>query len=358
MGTERNRVAAWHLLACLAAAFAWWWAESRFDLAEPRMLWLLAAVPLIAAWSVWRDGRRHPRVRLSTLNALQHITPDLPTLLRPVPQALALAGFALLAIAMARPQSRDDWQDVVREGIDIVIAMDVSGSMLARDLKPDRLEASKSVAMQFIDQRPSDRIGLVVYEGEAFTQCPLTTDHDVLKDMFGNVRSGLIQGGTAIGMGLATALNRLRESEAKSRVVILLTDGMNNAGNVQPLDAARIAEQMGVRVYTIGVGTRGKALSPVAIYPNGQYRFDHVEVEIDEPLLEQVASMTDGRYFRATDEKKLAEIYQEIDQLERTRIKVTEHSRRNEEYLPLVLLGGLALTIGLVLEKGVLRLMA
>ena len=238
---------------------------------------------------------------------------------------------------------------------DIAIAMDVSASMLARDFSPDRLEAAKAVAMQFIDRRPNDRIGLVVYEGEAFTQCPLTTDHDVLKDLFAQVRSGLIEGGTAVGMGLATAVNRLRESEAKSRVIILLTDGVNNAGNVQPVDAAQIAAQFGIRVYTIGVGTRGKALSPVARYPNGKYRYDHVDVEIDEEMLQEVAARTDGRYFRATDEAKLRAIYAEIDQLEKTRIKVTEHSRRNEEYFPLALAGSGLLLLGLLLDRSLFR---
>ena len=246
----------------------------------------------------------------------------------------------------------------MREGIDIMVAMDVSVSMLARDLKPDRLEASKQVAMDFIDMRPNDRIGLVLYEAEAFTQCPLTTDHRVLKELFAAAKPGMLQGGTAIGMGLATALNRLRESEAKSRVVILLTDGMNNAGAIQPLDAAQIAETLGIRVYTIGLGTRGKALSPVGIYPNGKYRFEYADVDLDEPLMKRIAEMTGGQYFRATDERRLQEIYAEIDRLEKTRIKVTEYSMRHEEYFPFALAGALVLALGFLMDRTLLRSMA
>jgi Ca-activated chloride channel family protein len=198
----------------------------------------------------------------------------------------------------------------------------------------------------------------VVYEGEAFTQCPLTTDHRVLKELFSGARSGLITGGTAVGMGLATALNRLRDSEAKSKVVILLTDGVSNAGMVQPLDAAQIAEQLGVRVYTIGVGSRGKALAPVSQYANGQYRYDLVDVEIDEATLTQVAELTGGQYFRAVDEGKLRDIYAEIDRMERTRIKVTEHSQRNDEYGPFLLLGVGLLMAGFLLDRTLLRTLA
>ena len=327
----------------------------RFELARPELRWLLLILPLLAAWYVWRRRAQRPRITLSTAHVFAHLRTGLLTHLRHVPFAASLLGLGLLLMALARPQLRDDWQDVETEGIDIVIAVDISASMLARDFKPDRLEASKLVAMRFIDERPNDRIGLVVYEGEAFTQCPLTTDHNVLKDLFKEARSGLIQGGTAVGMGLATAVNRLRDSDARSKVVILLTDGVNNAGTVHPLDAAQIAMEMGVRVYTIGVGTRGKALSPVAIYPNGQYKYDMVDVEIDDAMLEKVAGTTGGKYFRATNERALADIYREIDKLEKTRIKVTEHSRRHEEYFPLVLAGGCLLFFAFVLDRNILR---
>lgn len=360
MRNDRDRLTAlvWVLLALAAATGAVLYMLRSFEALHPRMLWGLPVVVLLAAWYVWRSGARHARVKLSTLGALAKGPTDMLAMLRHLPYALSLFGLALLLMALARPQSRDNWQDVQREGIDIVIALDVSGSMLAKDLRPDRLAASKQVAMEFIDGRPNDRIGLVVYEGEAFTQCPLTTDHHVLKEFFQQARTGLVEGGTAVGMGLATALNRLRDSEAKSRVVILLTDGVNNAGSVQPIDAAQIAATLGVRVYTIGVGTRGKALSPVARYANGQYRFEYMDVEIDERMLKQVADLTGGQYNRATDTGKLKEIYAEIDHLEKTRINVTEHSRRNEEYLPFVLAGAGALLLAFLLDRTCLRTMA
>ncbi len=344
------------LLLVHAATFAaWWWLKDHYELAAPRMLWALALVPLLAIWFVVRRNKRRPSATLSTLKAMEHGPVDLVAHARHVPFALALLGLALLLLSMARPQSKDSWQDVTHDGIDIMIAMDYSASMLAKDFNPDRLDAARDVAMRFIDDRPNDRIGLVVYEGEAFTQCPLTTDHDVLKDLFMKAKTGMINGGTAVGMGLATAINRLRESKGKSKVVILLTDGMNNAGTIQPLDAAQIAEELGIRVYTIGVGTRGKALSPVAIYPNGQYKYDYVDVDVDEAMLKKVAAMTGGRYFRATDEKKLREIYQEIDRLEKTRVKVTEHSSHTEEYF-MPLAGGCALLVlSLLLGNTILR---
>lgn len=334
------------------------WCIRRYDLAQPWLLWALLLLIPLGVFYVLRALRRGPMVRLSTLYALINGPLDVVALLRHLPFAAGLVGLALLLIAMARPQSEDNWQDVQREGIDIVIAMDISASMLAKDLRPDRLEASKNVAIAFIDGRPNDRIGLVVYEGEAFTQCPITTDHRVLKELFADAQSGLIDGGTAVGTGLATALNRLRESEAKSKVVILLTDGVSNAGTVQPIDAAQIAEQLGIRVYTIGVGTTGKALSPVARYPTGQYRYDYVDVEIDEATLQAIAERTGGKYFRATDEEKLKEIYGEIDRLERTRIKVTEHRSKHEEYFPFALLGAGLLLMGFVLDRTLLRTMA
>ena len=357
MRIDRNRMEAlvWMVAVLLFMGAAAWHVLHRFEVVQARVLWafLLLLVPM--AGYVARSGPRVPRVQLPTLVLLGGVPSGLRTHLRHLPMSLSLAGMALLLLAMARPQSPDNWRDVKREGIDIMIAMDVSTSMLARDLRPDRLEASKQVAIEFIDARPDDRIGLVVYEGEAFTQCPLTTDHRVLRDLFVQARPGLIDGGTAIGMGLSTALNRLRESEARSKVLILLTDGMNNAGMVQPLDAARMAETLGIRVYTIGVGTRGKALSPVERHANGQYRYDYVDVNIDDAMLERIATMTGGRYFRATDEGRLRDIYREIDELEKTRIKVTEHSTRNEEYLQFAMLGAGLLLLGALMDRTFLR---
>lgn len=329
--------------------------RTRYELAFPQALWGLAVLPLLAALYLWRIRRRGTEVRLPTLRALTSGPIDPIARLVHLPFAIALLGLGILIATLARPQSKNSWSDVTKEGIDIMIAMDFSASMLAKDFKPDRLTAAREVAMRFIDDRPNDRIGLVVYEGEAFTQCPLTTDHQVLQDLFLQAKSGLITGGTAVGTGLATAINRLRESDGKSKVVILLTDGVNNAGTIQPVDAAQIAKQFGIRVYTIGVGSLGKALSPVAIYPNGSYKYDYVEVKIDEDMLKQVAQITDGRYYRAVNERKLRDIYGEIDKLERTRVKVTEHSRRNEEYFPFVLAGASFLLLAFILPRTLLR---
>jgi len=357
---DKDRLASiiWALLAAVGVAYASWYMVSHFEVAHPERSWMLVVIGLAAVLHIWRAARRSPMVALPTFRSFGGAPIDLLALLRHLPFALSIAGLGLLVLALSRPQSKDSWQDVKREGIDIVIAMDISTSMLAKDLRPDRLEAAKRVAKEFIDGRPNDRIGLVVYEGEAYTQCPLTTDHRVLKDLFAQARPGLITGGTAVGMGLATALNRLRESEAKSKVVILLTDGMNNSGSVQPMDAAIIAEQLGIRVYTIGVGTRGKALTPVAMYPDGQYRYDMQDVEIDEKVMTQVADLTGGRYFRATDAERLKEVYAEIDRLEKTRIKVTEHSQRKDEHFPFTLIGGCLLLFGWSLDRSVLRSMA
>ncbi|HEY0976531.1 MAG TPA: VWA domain-containing protein [Flavobacteriales bacterium] len=356
----RLRRDTWMLAVSLIAVHvivgaAMWYVKKHYEIATPRWAWALVVLPLLGGWYLWRRDRRHARATLSTLRSLQQGPFDLVAGLRHVPFVLTLLALGGMIIAMARPQSKDNWQDVTHDGIDIIIAMDFSASMLAKDFKPDRLEAARDVAMRFIDERPNDRIGLVVYEGEAFTQCPLTTDHVVLNDLFRQARSGMINGGTAVGMGLATAINRLRESESKSKVIILLTDGVSNQGTIQPLDAAQIAEQMGIRVYTIGVGTQGKALSPTAIYPNGQYKYDYVPVEIDETMLQQVADMTGGKYFRATDERKLDAIYKEIDKLERTRVKVTEHSRHNEEYFQLLCASIVLFLLAQLLGQTVLR---
>ena len=352
---DLNSGLAWSLLAMAGTAVAMYTLPQRLHPPRPPPRPPPPPPPAVAAAPLWRRNAQRASLTLSTAHAFRALPTGWAVPLRHLPFAASLLGLGLLLTALTRPQSSDAWQDVETEGIDIVMAVDISASMLARDLKPDRLEAAKRVAADFIDARPNDRIGLVVYEGEAFTQCPLTSDHDVLKDLFKQARSGLIDGGTAVGMGLATAVNRLRESDARSRVVILLTDGVNNAGTVQPEDAAQIAAELGVRVYTIGVGTRGKALSPVAIYPNGQYKYDLVDVEIDETMLERVATLTGGRYFRATDEKSLARIYAEIDTLEKTRIKVTEHNRRNEEYFPYALAGACLLLLAFVTDRHLLR---
>lgn len=319
------------VLSTLVAGGLWWFFRNDYDFANPEWFWGLLLIPALGLITLLRPNN-NSEVRFSSLRLFSSPTTDWLPILRHGLFLFRAVAVALVVMALARPQSQSKWQDVTTEGIDIVISFDVSASMLAKDFEPDRLEASKRVAIDFIDQRPTDRIGLVIYEGEAFTQCPLTTDHRVLKDLFQQVRTGLLEGGTAIGMGLATAVNRLRESDAQSRVIILLTDGVNNQGSIPPLTAAEIAREFGIRVYTIGVGTTGKALSPMGIYPNGKYKYDYVDVEIDEKLMQDIAEMTGGQYFRATDAEKLKEIYQSIDQLEKTRIEVTQHSRKHEEY--------------------------
>tara|TARA_Y100000589_G_scaffold88932_1_gene83377 strand:+ start:2318 stop:3160 length:843 start_codon:yes stop_codon:yes gene_type:complete len=254
------------------------------------------------------------------------------TKLKNIPYYLKLVAFSLLVIAIARPQSSTKWEESTTEGIDIIISMDISGSMLAEDLKPNRLESSKNVAMSFISKRINDRIGLTIFSGESFTQCPLTTDHNVLINLFKDVKSGMIEDGTAIGMGLANAVNRLKESNAISKVVILLTDGVNNSGTIAPLTAAEIAKKFGIRVYTIGIGSEGYAPYPFQTPFGIQYQ--DVEVKIDEKTLQDIATITDGKYFRAKNNSTLKKIYEDIDLLEKSKIETIEFNNKSEEFLP------------------------
>lgn len=329
-----------------------WWSEITFK--NPELLWLLLVVPAMIGWYVWRLQKDRAQLRFSHTG---HLT-DLPITLRQrlvhAPLVLRMLAFATLIVALARPQSSSSWQDITSEGIDIIISMDISGSMLAEDFKPNRLEASKKVALNFIEQRPNDRIGLVVFAGESFTQCPLTTDHSVIQNLFQEVKNGMIEDGTAIGMGLANGVKRLKDSEAISKVVILLTDGENNAGSIAPLTAAEIAKEFGIRVYTIGVGTIGTAPFPMTdVF--GRKVYKDMEVRINEDLLTQVAEMTGGRYFRATDNASLKKVYEEIDQLEKSKIDVTEYRKRKEEFLPLVLIGLLLIGLEILLRNTLLR---
>jgi Ca-activated chloride channel family protein len=267
---------------------------------------------------------------------------------------LRMLSAGLLILALARPQTNMNRQDISVEGIDIILAMDVSSSMLAEDLRPNRLEASKDVAIDFINSRPDDRIGLVIFSGESYTLCPLTTNHALLINLYKDISFGLIDDGTAIGDGLATAVNRLKESKAKSKVIILLTDGVNNMGSIDPQSAAEMAELYGIRIYTIGVGTMGTALFPV----NTQYglQYQRMEVQIDEVLLQKISALTNGKYFRATNKQKLEEVYKEIDRLEKSKIDVTEFSRKKEEFLPFVILALLLLTLEFTIRFVVLKL--
>jgi Ca-activated chloride channel family protein len=266
-----------------------------------------------------------------------------------------LLALSALIIACMRPQSRSNWKDVKTQGIDIVMSLDISGSMLAKDFKPNRLEAAKEVAQDFIDSRPNDRIGLVIFSGESFTQCPLTSDHAVIKNLFSGIQTGMVADGTAIGNGLATAVTRVKDSKAKSKVVILLTDGVNNQGSVAPLTAAEIAKAFNVRVYTIGVGTMGKALSPIGMYPNGQYEYGYVDVNIDEKSLTEIASMTGGKYFRATDNEKLKDVYKEIDRLEKTIFEEKNFTNKAERFLPFAIAGALLLLIEFILKNSIFK---
>jgi Ca-activated chloride channel family protein len=256
-------------------------------------------------------------------------------------------------VALARPQSSNSWQNVTTEGIDIVIALDISTSMLARDFQPDRLEAAKEVATRFISGRPNDKIGLVVFAGESFTQCPLTTDHAVLINLFQDIHSNMIEDGTAIGNGLATSVARLKESTAKSRVIILLTDGENNRGAIAPVTAAEMAKTYGIRVYTVGVGTIGTAPYPVPTPFGTQIR--EVEVKIDEKTLQEIADITEGSYFRATNNNKLVQIYEQIDKLEKSKIEVKEYSKKDEEFQRYAAMAVVILAAGLFLKLTVFR---
>ncbi len=321
--------------------------------ASPAYLWLLLIIPLLVVFYIIRQQKTSPSLTLSSMYRLSDMSGSSRTLLRHALFAFRMIIIAILIIIIARPQSTDYWEDVSTEGIDIILAMDISSSMLARDFKPDRLEAAKNVATEFISGRPHDRMGLVIFSGESFTQCPLTTDHAVLINLMRDMQSGMIEDGTAIGLGLATAVNRIKDSDAKSKVIILLTDGVNNRGEIAPVTAAEIAETMGVRVYTIGVGSRGMAPYPVQTTAGIRYR--NMQVEIDEEVLGEIANMTGGNYYRATDNESLNKIYDEIDQLEKSKINVQELSRKREEYMPLALIMAALLLLEMLMRYTVLR---
>ena len=323
------------------------------EFANPKLLWLLLLVPALIIWYVLRHKKQEAAVNFSDLKGMAKLPKTWKAYLRHLLFALKMAALALLIVALARPQSSSTNSTSNIEGIDIVMAMDVSGSMLARDLKPDRLTAAKNVASDFVEGRPGDRMGLVIFSGESFTQVPLTTDHGVMLNMLAEMKNGLIEDGTAIGDGLATAISRLKDSEAISKVVILLTDGMNNAGSVDPYTAAEMAKLFGIRVYTIGVGSYGTAPYPVQT-PFGT-QIQQIKVEIDEKLLTQIANSTGGKYFRATSNQKLDEIYQEIDKLERSKIEVTEFRRLHEEFYPLVAWALALLLLEFLLRKTIFR---
>ena len=322
-----------------------YWNDISFE--NPEYFWLFLVLPLILVWYILRNRRLQGTFKISTVSSFGKT--KFPYF-RHTLIFLRIFGLTALITAIARPQTSSSWQDVTTEGIDIVIAMDISGSMLAEDFKPNRLEASKDVAMKFISERPYDRIGLVIYAGESFTQCPLTTDHDVLLNLFKDVKNGMIEDGTAIGMGLATAVNRLKDSEAKSKVVILLTDGVNNSGSIPPVTAAEIAREFGIRVYTIGVGTNGTAPTP---YQDqfGRTVYQDVPVRIDEKTLSEIAKLGDGQYFRAFNKNKLENIYKEIDKLEKSKINVTDYRKKSEYFWPFALLAAALFFVEFLLKN-------
>lgn len=318
----------------------------------PHMLWLLAVPVLLVLHYLYRElTGRSPHLRVSSSTPWKAGGGTILSVLRHVPFALRIAALALVVIALCRPRSSSNLEKVDTEGIDIVLAMDVSTSMLARDFNPDRISAAKDIAIEFIAQRPTDRMGIVVFAGESYTQCPLTTDRASLINLMKDVETGIIDDGTAIGNGLATAVARIMDSDAKSRVVILLTDGVNNTGEISPVSAAEIAKTYGVRVYTIGVGANGTAPYPV-ITPWG-VQLQDVEVEIDEELLKQIAAETGGKYFRATDNTKLAEIYSEINKMEKARTTIDSFPVYQELFMKF----GLAALVCLLLEMLVKFLM-
>ena len=319
--------------------------------ANKELLWLLLIIPVIIVWYIWKNKTYHAELKISSMIGL-NVRPSLKQYLRHSLTVLRILAIALLIVVLARPQSSSSWKDVKTEGIDIVMSLDISFSMLAKDFKPNRLEAAKEVAQDFIDSRPNDRIGLVIFSGESFTQCPLTTDHAVIKNLFGNIKIGMLSGGTAIGNGLATAITRVKDSKAKSKVVILLTDGVNNQGSVAPLTAAEIAKAFGIRVYTIGVGTTGKALTPTGVtYPDGSLEYAYADVDVDEKSLGEIASMTGGKYFRATDNEKLKDIYKEIDRLEKTIFEEKNFTNKAEHFLPFAIAAALLLLLEFLLKN-------
>ena len=320
----------------------------------PELLWLMVVPALLVLHYIYLElAERHPHLRVSTALPWMVKKTTFASSVRHIPFILRTLALCLIVVAIARPRSSEDMEKVDTEGIDIVLAMDVSTSMLARDLTPDRINASKDIAIEFISQRPSDRMGIVVFAGESFTQCPLTTDRATLINLMKEVQTDLIEDGTAIGNGLATAIARMKDSDAKSRVVILLTDGVNNRGEVSPQMAAEIAKTYGVRVYTIGVGKEGMAPYPV-MTPWG-VEVKNVQVEIDEDLLSEIAESTGGRYFRATDNTKLAEIYAEINKMEKAKTTVDSFPVYKELFGMYALLALLAIMLELVLNWFVIR---
>ncbi len=320
---------------------------------HPNFFYLLLVLLPMIGWYIWKQKSAQASLQISSLKGFESAPVSWKVYLRHVPIALRSIGIIFLIVVLARPQSTNSSRDVVTEGIDIVMTLDISSSMEALDFKPNRLEAAKDVATEFMSARPNDKIGLVIFAGESFTQCPLTTDKAVLVNLTHDIKTRMVEDGTAIGLGLATAVNRIKDSKAKSKVIILLTDGVNNRGEVAPLTAAEIAKTFGIRVYTIGVGSKGVAKIPVQT-PYGT-RYVEEEVKIDEAMMKEIAETTGGQYFRATNKSSLKNIYEEIDQMEKTKIEVKEYTKRSEEYLIFAILAALFIIMEVFIKSTVLR---
>ena len=325
--------------------------SSNFEFVNPELFWILLLFPFLFLWFFFKKNQQTAVLKISSLKGFD-TSKNWLAKLRPILFVIRLVVLSLIITAMARPRTVDDSTRIkTTKGIDIVIAIDVSASMLARDLKPNRLEALKKVASRFIQARPNDRLGLVEYAGESYTKTPLTSDKNIVLSSLKSIKyNTTITGGTAIGMGLATSVNRLKESRAKGKVIILLTDGVNNSGFIDPKIASELAVEFGIKVYTIGLGSNGMALSPIGILPNGSFQYGNIQVEIDEDLLNQIAETTGGKYFRATSNTKLEEIYAEINKLEKTEIEETKYKSYNELFRPLILAA-----LGLLLFELLLR---
>ncbi len=296
-------------------------------------IWLFLLLPVIILFWLWRRNKMQAEIKFSDGGVIKNLPKGWRVHFRWLPYLFRLLAIALIIIVLMRPQSRSSWKETKTEGIDIMLAMDISYSMLAKDFKPNRLEVAKEIATDFISERPNDRIGLVIFSGEAFTACPLTTDHTVLTNVLAETQPGQLESGTAIGSGLATAVARIKDSKAKSRVIILLTDGVSNAGEIAPVTAGEIAKTFSIRTYTIGIGSYGKALTPVIVNQLGNLEYDYVNVEIDEPTMKQISNITGGKYFRAADKKGLANTLKEIDKLEKSYISEKSFTNKSEKYL-------------------------
>ena len=320
---------------------------------NPEYLFLLLLLIPIVFWYIWEMHKSDASLQISSHRNLLQYRKSGKTRFRHIPFILRSLAITCIIVALARPQASNSWRTQNTEGIDIMMALDLSGTMLAEDLKPNRIEAAKTVATEFILSRPNDNIGLVVFARESFTQCPLTTDHAVLINLLNNVKYGLIDDGTAIGLGLANSVNRIKESKAKSKVIILLTDGSNNCGDIAPITAAEIAKTFGIRIYTIGVGTTGIVNIPVPTPMGIQYQ--QVQSDFDAKSLKDIANMTGGKFFNATDNSKLRHIYQAIDQLEKTKISVREYSKKEEQFYVFSLLAFILLSLEILMKNTILR---